>query len=211
MAYESTLDWRAARAVRIRQIRLSRNLHDELGVAIAQIGLSVIERRIGNLDEALRVAQEAEEAFKNIHSSVGLAAAYQNFANIYNYKEEHWAAIYNSRRALVLFEEARDPRGVGASLGVLGSSAKNIGDDNEAVFGLLGSIAIKRITGYAITPDGKRDELIQADALSEILRKIGKSEFERVLKNARQELVAIQHALELDALDTSISLDGAHW
>jgi tetratricopeptide (TPR) repeat protein len=157
MAQGSQLNWRDSLTARRYQERYAREAKDELGIANALVGLSLVERNLGNLQRALTYALEADGMFERQNNLSGRAAALQNEANIYVRIPDYPKALDSANRAVTLFVESRDVRGVAATLGVLARAAGEVENHEDEVFALLASIGLRRYSGSDDLAAEKRD------------------------------------------------------
>ncbi len=142
MAYEAKRDWTLGLSTRREQEILARQSDDKGGILNALIGISISERNLGDLSQALATAQEAEAIAREINSPIGTAASLQNQANIMVRQQEYGQALYAAKSALPYFLSENDQRGVMTALGIIGRSGRELNNLEDAVFGYFGALTI---------------------------------------------------------------------
>ncbi len=208
LVYDANLDYYKALASRKKQLVLARETADERIIGTTLVGLSQAERHFGNFDRALSLALEAEELFDRQKNFIGLATALQAQANVYVRQEKFGKVLYLSQKVIPIYIDNRNFRGVWSTLGIVGRAALELGDEEEMVFALLGSIALKRHTGYANSDDGLRDVRIQSDHLRSHCLRIGFSKFENMKRSVELRLARLAADLGIENLDTVLPFMG---
>ena len=149
VVYGHELDWKGALGARRQQERIAREMNDEQLIANALVGLAVVERNLGNFERALSFALEAQAIANRLGSSISLAAALVNKANIYVRMKDYANALDSANSALPYFVSERDLRGVTSALGIIAQAGEDLGDNEALLFGLGGSIGLARHLGQA--------------------------------------------------------------
>jgi hypothetical protein len=177
---------------------LSLSVTDDQSLGRALVGLSVIARHDGDLDGGIRLALQAEEAFRRQANKLGVAASDVNLANLFLQKQDFSKSLYYSQQALSTFIAVRDLRGAGNALALLGKASEQLRNYDDEVYYLQAAHRILEKLGFERIADGQLDLRNYESSLNELRQQLGSDRFDTMARSAELRINDLFEQLGLE-------------
>ncbi|NGY65774.1 tetratricopeptide repeat protein [Lentzea sp. NEAU-D13] len=142
-----------AAAIRLDDVYARSRMRESLGRAY---------RRVGQVDEAVRVMHEAMDDYRALDDIESIGTVYEVLTLLYGDQGRHAEALDAAHQALALAEEAGSAFGVAASLNMVGWFSGELGDHRSAVEHCERAVAMLQDLGEPLFEAAALDSVAKA-------------------------------------------------
>jgi tetratricopeptide (TPR) repeat protein len=182
---------------------VARTVGDEESAARALINLAIVAKNQGSLEEALRLALEANQAFqKQAGNKLGMAAAAVTLSGIYFRKGDYAKALSEADESLAMFIDIRELRGAGTSLALLGHSSEMLGNWGEEIYYYTAALKILSGLGSEKIEAGRQNLATYRSSLAAVQVRLGTREYDKLVEQAKPRLNELYEQLGILSSNT---------
>lgn len=180
----------------VSEQHVARTVGDEESAARALINLSIIAKNQGLLEEALRLALEANQGFqKQAGNKLGMAAAAANLSSIYFGKGDYAKALSEADDSLAMFIDLRELRGAGTALALLGHSSEMLENWGEEVYYYTAATNVLSGLGSEKIEYGRQSLATYRSSIAALQARLGAEKFNKLVEQAQPRLKELYEQL----------------